>query len=73
MSGYRAPSLESRRCRREERQRWQEGKEQERLDILVRRGWETGKADTTEIGLLMKNISSKLALQMRSRILSALI
>ena len=33
--------------------------EKERLDILVKRGWETGKADTTETGLLMKNILVK--------------
>ena len=60
MSGYRAPSLESRRCRRggEVEVAGREG-EKERLDILVKRGWETGKADTTETGLLMKNILVK--------------
>ena len=50
MSGYRAPSLESRRCRRigEVEGAGRESK-QERMDILVRKVWEARKVNTTEI------------------------
>ena len=50
LSAYRAPSLESRGCRRiGEVEGAGRERQQERMDILVRKVWEARKVNTTEI------------------------